>query len=113
MSLKSINGLGNDLPPRWDGAPITWDGWTEPGFICPPPKEHERACDQCGAIDTKRTNIGRTYASRLVDRILLASRCRHCKHDTVYDMHDDHLWDLDPSDYSDAGSYELGQGALL
>jgi len=113
-SLRVVRGLGNDLPPKWDGQPVTWEGWNHhPTTMELHLPDDQRACDQCGAIDSKRTNLGRTFRDNIVDKILLARRCRHCNHDTVYDLHADHLWDLDPSDYSDEGSYELGQGALL
>lgn len=109
-----IRGLGNDLPPKWDGHPVTWDGW-EGGeiFICPPPTDQDRACAQCGVVDSQRKNMGRTFKDGIVHHFLHAKRCRHCNHDTVYDLRADKLWDLDPSDYSDEGSYEIGQGALL
>jgi|SRR5699024_5201304 len=111
-ALTVVRGLSNDLPPKWDGRTVEWEGWEPPIFICPPLPDHERACDQCGTIDSKQSNTGRIHTEQGID-LLIASRCQHCNHDTVYEATTQQVWDLDPSDYSDDGSYELGQGSLL
>lgn len=114
--LSIISGLGNDLPPKWDGQPVTWHGWNyEPTTLEYHLPVDQRACDQCGTVAYQPINAG----SRLCPdhghqiRDLFAFRCLHCKFDYVFDMRTNQSWDLDPSDYSDGGSYEIGQGELL
>ena len=44
----------NDLPPKWDGRAVIWQGWEYVGggtFICPPRKE---VCEGCGLPTTER-----------------------------------------------------------
>jgi hypothetical protein len=120
----------NDLPNSWDGEPVEWTGWTAhrstmiyhapPDVFC---------CRQCGTVDerlinfgkrppetatypstrTRTTRSGRTYEQEIevpswpvVD--LVASRCRHCRHDVVTDLRTDQVWDLEDEDYGPDGS---------
>lgn len=115
----------HDLPPRWDGLPVEWDSWTTttgPGtFLCPPPRHPDR-CDHCGTTAPKTLCIGRiwtdpTTAPPAISRgrlrngrhlvaIISAFRCTYCHHDSVLD-HTGMLWDLDPTDYTDTGSWNI------
>lgn len=53
----------HDLPPRWDGLAVVWDGWrVDAGidghvFICPPPKP--QCCAGCGSMAPNVSNRGR------------------------------------------------------
>lgn len=45
----------HDLPPRWDGRAVVWQGWEyAPSgvFICPPPTRD--VCEGCGMPRTER-----------------------------------------------------------
>lgn len=115
----------HDLPPRWDGRPVVWQGWTAPiVFMCSIP---ERACAECGSRRDPSLNAGlvgdspdltRAAVKRNDDAIrfhrrmaparigwirLTAFRCPDCGHDVVVDD-EGTAWDLEPSDYTDAGS---------
>ena len=48
-TLRIVPPTGlHDLPPKWDGRTVTWQGWqSEPTFICPPPKP--TPCRSCGS----------------------------------------------------------------
>lgn len=111
----------HDLPPKWDGSPIEWEGWRQqdPAFICPPPKDFG-ACGECGSLAPRLHNLGmrrisydanvvRLGRGRLMPRELHASlsalRCSDCHHDTVVDLWADEVWDLDITDYGDQGSH--------
>lgn len=52
----------HDLPPRWDGWRVEWEGWTAPPdiFICPPPKP--QPCRACGSFDEQIMNRGRSWS---------------------------------------------------
>jgi len=61
----------HDLPPRWDGRAVVWEGWqyAHAGvFMCPPPRRD--VCEGCGMPTTERgfpcwsTNIGLVADSR-------------------------------------------------
>jgi hypothetical protein len=62
-----------DLPPRWDGRAVWWDGWRLPldgaqVFICGPGARHlrTRACEACGsqaAPSTSRGHVARIGAT--------------------------------------------------
>lgn len=128
-----LTGLrAHDLPPRWDGLAVVWDGWHPqlPAFICPPPKLPD-CCRRCGSITQAVINRGRVARVPAVthdaieaaddrrDRLptgerhrikakallrLYAFRCPDCKHDQVLDIDSNELWDLDDTDYGDDGS---------
>ncbi|AXH44440.1 hypothetical protein PP353_gp64 [Arthrobacter phage Kumotta] len=129
MSLRLVHSR-HDLPPFWDGEPVTWDEWsdvrTSLALHIP---AHEMACDKCGAIDenlivwgirppeaptimttkTKTLPSGRKYETQVEVkahplRDIYASRCRHCGHDVVTDTRTDERWDLDETDYGPEGS---------
>lgn len=107
-----------DLPPEWDGRPITWDAEWIDGYrplICPPPKDH-RTCDEC---DTTRTPLIKhgVFYRRAVWRTrynqirtgrtglrLIALRCPDCRADTVM-CHEGKVWALGTEDYGPRGSY--------
>lgn len=110
----------HDLPPRWDGAPVEWGGWTSEGvvFICPP--IGQPLCAVCGSTTPRLVSHGiRTipYDENVVPvgvarlqahetrRRMVAHRCPDCRHDTVWDQETDQVWDLDATDYGDDGSH--------
>lgn len=53
----------HDLPPRWDGLAVVWDGWhmPDPGpvFICPPRAVRADCCVGCGSTAVQPSNRGR------------------------------------------------------
>ncbi|MCX2931372.1 hypothetical protein ORI20_13895 [Mycobacterium sp. CVI_P3] len=98
----------HDLPPRWDGLPVEWGEWTDLAtvFICPPPRRPER-CGKCKSERPSLMNVGRVSgAGRQFIGRLTVFRCPDCRHDSVRDHHD-RMWDLDPTDYTDDGSYDV------
>lgn len=129
--LELVHSRRHDLPPRWDGLAVTWGEWHETRssvrFHIP---LDQQACIACGLLDeplvavgtihptpgemvettrARRLPSGRTYDRRV--RVparphlrLLAFRCLGCRADRVFDEHSHELWDLDESDYTDAGS---------
>jgi Zn finger protein HypA/HybF involved in hydrogenase expression len=113
----------NDLPPRWDGRVVVWEGWKDsmPNvFICPPTKRD--VCPNCGSGEPSTRNRGLvakkrsttldtiegTARAHQVGRVatwrLFAFRCTNCHHDQVWDMDLNELWDLDHTDYGPEGS---------
>lgn len=115
----------HDLPPRWDGLAVVWDGWQTQieAFVCPPPKP--TCCTVCGSLADPVTNRGRVARVPAVthERIrehdekrahlagrppalhrLVAFRCPDCRHDQVWDTDADETWDLDHTDYGPDGS---------
>lgn len=128
----------HDLPPQWDGLAVVWDGWepspVDPVWICPPPRTPE-CCTACGSPTNPVRNRGRVARFPAIthqaiadndaarDRLpegqrwrikpkalyrLLAFRCPDCKHDVVFDSDTRESWDLDHTDYGDAGSHDPG-----
>lgn len=110
----------HDLPPRWDGLIVEWGDWqdlNEP-FICPPPKQSHR-CGKCGSTQQEQVCVGRLLTDpamrvaaigkarqrrgRHPVGVLTAFRCPDCEHDVVLDPAGV-TWDLDDTDYTDAGS---------
>lgn len=107
-----------DLPPKWDGAPVEWEGWVaSPVILCPAVKREP--CTRCGSTAQGTSNIGvRTIVygenvervgkgrlhAREMKATLHAHRCPACLLDTVWDPWTDEWWDLDPTDYGDEGS---------
>jgi ribosomal protein S27E len=99
-----------DLPPKWDGVPVQWQGWSDlrSTLVYHLPVD-TLACRQCGVVDEPLTNRGRrqfTYGVIVLQgsSALMAARCRHCGHDTVTDMEAEETWDLDEEDYGPNGS---------
>jgi hypothetical protein len=100
----------HDLPPRWDGWPVTWQGWEWfVGFVCFQSKgsrPRQDVCHRCGHVGEQPMNRGHAepvpWNGRRV--LLLAFRCPGCRHDTVWAA--SQWWDLEPADYLDAGSTE-------
>jgi hypothetical protein len=98
----------NDLPPFWDGAPVTWHGWKqiETTLDWHLPLDHV-ACEQCGGLGGGTLiNPGTRPVDGTASRNIHAFRCPHCGRDTVWDMATDERWDLDPDDYGNEGSTE-------
>lgn len=94
----------HDLPPRWDGHPVTWEAWsTEVPTTLRLHVDDGGACDRCGSLELARTTQGVVTAPDEPPHRLYLSRCADCAHDTVVD-HDGVVWELDPSDYTDQGS---------
>jgi len=103
MTLTLVHSRA-DLPPLWDGAPVTWGPWKDAPVTTW--RFHasvaERACTSCGLIDGReKVNLG------VVDGLwrLLAYRCE-CGHDVVFNHETGEAWDLDPSDYGPEGSVD-------
>lgn len=123
--LKPVVKTPNDLPPRWDGNIVEWSPWklTERGSIIFHQPLSSTACARCGLLE-HRVWISRGARAVLPSITLeqiraatkarkggkyalvrfYAERCLGCGHDQVYDLDEDELWDLDPSDYTDDGS---------
>jgi hypothetical protein len=120
-------GLGlwpreHDLPPRWDGLPVEWGDWadTDGVFICPPPRRPDR-CGSCGCTLPRLISLGRIWTDpatappgigharmqrgRHLVGIITAFRCVECRHDSVLD--NEQWWDLDVTDYTDDGSWDI------
>ena len=100
-------GRRHDLPPAWDGHPVTWRNWEKLAaavFICPPPKIPAH-CEVCGSVEEPLRNRG-TVAPHppLMPWILYVQRCPDCFTDLVWDLNDDQWWTLDHTDYGDTGS---------
>lgn len=95
----------HDLPPRWDGAAVEWGPWREPPvvFACDRSRKKQVTREVCGHCDADAAQLMAT--GRTTDRTALtAFRCPVCGHDTVFCMDTGEWWDLDPTDYQDAGS---------
>lgn len=103
----------HDLPPKWDGFTIDWNGWhpTLDVRVCHPPKTPER-CGHCGSTARQICNKGVvsiTGLPRIGKRtrpnyaVLFAIRCPDCLSDRVW-AHPD-WFDIDDDDYSDEGSW--------
>lgn len=100
--LRMLHYPGHDLPPKWDGHPVRWLAWQKPMwttliFHSEDPAER---CAACQKVTHKHTAKGITEDGKH----LVAERCS-CGHDTVFDLHTGELWELEASDYGDAGSY--------
>lgn len=114
----------HDLPPRWDGCLVRWTwrelpGWSQV-FICPPPKpEPCRVCTSTGPLrhasgflaNSPDVTLEQINAADSAGRlgsvgvfVLALFRCTGCGHDMVFDMVQNEMWDLDPTDYTDDGS---------
>lgn len=103
----SLELRDNDLPPAWDGTPVTWGKWRElPAMhLCPPPKSSPR-CEQCGTSNDPRMIEGFTRHERGHDVLtLVVHRCPSCELDTVYELSTRQWWTLDLADYTDSGSW--------
>ena len=113
----------HDLPPRWDGLPVEWGAWIDsaPIIMCPPPKRPSR-CGRCRSERPVLVCTGRLFSDpatappaigqarlsrdRHLVGVMAAFRCTDCQHDTVRDP-DGQYWDLDDTDYRDAGSFDV------
>lgn len=134
MTLRALPTM-HDLPVSWDGLPVTWGPWHSGRSSL---ELHLRpadiACRSCGLIESPLVAAGtvhplpgdtvegeevvtlpsgRTHRRAVTvpagPRLaLVAFRCPGCHHDQVYDERTDETWDLDPSDYGEAGSSPEG-----
>ena len=116
----------HDLPPRWDGLPVQWSQWSDTSgvMICPPPPQPER-CTHCATTEAPMITIGRIWTEKATAPtaigparlrngkhlvgLLTAFRCPVCEHDHVVDPNGD-SWDLDDTDYTDDGSWDVRAG---
>jgi hypothetical protein len=137
VTLQLVHSRAHDLPPLWDGRRVDWSAWEELGhtsLVFHAPAD-EFACTGCGWIaDTELRAVGRVHPepgatftvlphARARHEIevpawpvarLSVLRCAGCGLDEVTDMETGEVWDLEPSDYTDAGSWpEPEQGALF
>lgn len=125
----------HDLPVSWDGENVEWRPWCDlKSTLALHLPAEDLACRRCGTVDPplicfglrqpkpgqmfatdhlKTTRSGHVYvithdvpAWPVID--LIATRCRHCAHDTVNDLRDNTTWDLDPGDHGAAGSNAPG-----
>jgi hypothetical protein len=106
----------NDLPPTWDGVPVTWDGWTDTRWTTWIFHSKPEACEKCGSVAPQQSNMGvvaRGDGARQhqVARFF-AYRCPGCQLDTVIDIRTDTAWTLDETDYGQDGS-EVTQKELF
>lgn len=109
-SVRRLWGVpeSNDLPPLWDGVPVSWGGWSlawsSLNYHLP---LHELVCDKCGGLGDMGINWGMRPAEDGTQcRDIVAARCQDCGHDTVTDHRTKETWELDPDDYGDEGSTE-------
>lgn len=107
--LRLIVFHEHDLPPKWDGERVAWEPWEDEMLtslrFCEPVED--RTCDQCGLIDAHRKQAVGRFPDSDHPHVwrLRVSRCE-CGHDAAYDILTGELWDLEPDDYTDAGSHE-------
>lgn len=97
--------LEHDLPPRWDDVAVAWGSWDYEvaiQFCTPQPAD---PCRGCGSTEPGLLCRGRLMpdGQTPTGAMLVAFRCDRCDLDSVFDQHGV-LWDLDPADYTDAGS---------
>lgn len=110
-SVRRLWGIPaqHDLPPSWDGVPVTWGEWgTSDSSLAYHLPLDQLACTMCGSLAGVRINWGTRYDDEEGRQIrnLWVARCEDCGHDTVHDEGTDETWDLDPDDYGDEGSTE-------
>lgn len=109
-----------DLPPRWDGYEVTWDGrWESSVSSLALHLPDLGACEECGSVRSQVHRWGtywwtweRPAHMPLRDgpekhlRRIMAQRCQDCEHTTVTEMETHETWDIDESDLTDEGSYD-------
>lgn len=110
MTLHALPTM-HDLPPLWDGDPVTWDAWhsgaSSMDFHAP---LAELACRHCGLLEARQIATGVIHhhqgpTGRIEhERALFAFRCPGCLHDEVWDRRTDEMWVLDETDYLASGS---------
>lgn len=123
MSQLQLDLRAHDLPPRWDGHPVEWENWAPELVVTHLDRD---PCAQCGSKERLRTrgirsirhddNVirfrrGRPTRPRDLRAVLCVTRCVGCRLDVVFDPWTGQWWDLDGSDYQDAGSH-AEDGAL-
>lgn len=96
--------LAAPRPIMWDGAAIVWGKWHSSNvFLCDRRSRKPReTCAQCHSTTTLSLHC-RGHVFRPQWRLSL-TRCFDCGADTVLDWNDE-AWDLDASDYGEAGSW--------
>jgi hypothetical protein len=137
VTLQLVHSRKHDLPPLWDGRRVHWTDWAAewPTTMVFHGAE-EDACTDCGWIPDRvlyatgrvdpaegetftvyvprHTRSGRIYDKPVqrpawgISR-LHARRCAGCGLDQVTDMETWQVWDLEPADYTDAGSWPEAQ----
>jgi hypothetical protein len=103
-----------DLPPLWDGRPVQWSDWTDEAESTTlrfhVPADHW-ACTGCGWIrDSELRAVGTLLPGGGVTDMwphvrLVVRRCPGCHLDEVTDIDTGEVWDLEDTDYTDAGSW--------
>lgn len=101
----------HDLPPRWDGRKVTWQPWREQPlvFLCGPRASGRTHCTSCRTSQPRMTCSGTVSGEDTYPvRRLFAYRCSGCGQDTVVELAPQgmQVWELDDSDYGDAGSFD-------
>jgi hypothetical protein len=113
----STNARAHDLPPLWDGRPVQWSDWTDEAglagrttLVFHVPADHW-ACTGCGWIrDSELRAVGTLLPGGGVTDMwphvrLVVRRCPGCHLDEVTDIDTGEVWDLEDTDYTDAGSW--------
>lgn len=110
MTLRALATM-HDLPPLWDGDPVTWDAWhsgaSSLDFHVP---LADLACHHCGLLGSRQIAHGTIHHHPSVTgrienvAVLFAFRCPGCLHDEVWDRRTDDMWEVDEDDYLAAGS---------
>lgn len=126
-ALRALPRL-HDMPPLWDGRGVEWASWsTDAGSWSFHAPLDDRCCHECGLVDELMWTSGavapepgatflvpgsrRAKSSRELEvpawpvYSLSATRCSGCGHTTVLDTSNNQLWELDDTDYTDAGSW--------
>ncbi|WP_157571812.1 hypothetical protein [Nocardioides alkalitolerans] len=104
MAAEALTPRAHDLPPMWDGVPVTWSAWeTEAPTTIRLHVDDMGACGRCGSLELTLTARG-VLEGDLHPLRLYVSRCPDCHLDTVLDLVGDESWELDDTDYDDQGS---------
>lgn len=93
----------HDLPPRWDGIPVTWRGWQDPTICTMSLHMPPTTCQACGHPGDQPSNIGTvghqltlldstTTRTPSITTTLCAWRCPTCQLDTVTDLTTGENW---------------------
>lgn len=97
----------HDLPPKWDGLAVDWEGWQQFPSTLDFHMRPKHLCTACASDRRPALNFGFVHLKNgLRSRHLTAFRCLDCKHDNVYDGMTRTWWDLDDNDYRTAGSLQ-------
>ena len=94
-----------DLPPKWDGAPVTWEGWHQNATTLDFHTRAEDLCIACASTRRPALNSGSVHLKGFDSPRFTAFRCLDCQHDTVFDGISHEWWDLEARDYTVFGSW--------